>query len=66
MRSLTDIRFAITTAWSKWNGPPGEDTPYPAPPDTAKLTARLALNEAFNDIRDLLDDLEEQCSSSTE
>ena len=66
MRSLTDIRRRITTAWSKWNGPPGDNTPYPMPPDVAKLTARLALNEAFNDIRDLLDDLEEQCSSSME
>jgi len=67
MRSLTEIRFAIATAWSKWGGPePQGEMPYGTPPDAAKLTARIALNEAFNDIRDLLDDLEEQCSSSTE
>ncbi len=64
MRSLTEIRFDIARAWSKWKGPePVGETPYPMAPDLAKMTALLAINEAFNDIRDLLDELEEQCSS---
>lgn len=68
MRSLAEIRFEINTVRSKWEGPDpsDENAMYPQPLDLPKMTAMLAINEAFNEIRDLLDDLEAQCSSFME